>query len=72
MPVPYDLDGMLHLAATATTDTPHTDLVTLAKGLAKAVHEQRNAILAHRGVIIAIADQDGDDMVHRLDEAWPL
>lgn len=72
MAVPYGVDGMLTFASTCGPDTPPAELVTLAKGLAKAVTEQRDAIHAHRGVIVAIADEDGGDMVRRLDEAWPL
>lgn len=61
----------VRLAADATEATDPAQLVGALKALARERADLVKALTAHRGVIVAIAEDDGEEMVERLENAWP-
>ena len=63
----------LQVAATVDDDTDRQVIVDALRLLARETVKLREALVAHRGVIVAIdPDGAGDEKVDRLGTTWPM
>lgn len=67
----YTTRRALEVADTLTQDTDREELVAALRYLAQDTRKLTAALHAHRGVIVAVAEDKGDEMVDRLEQAWP-